>query len=114
MEWTPLGASDFMRVEYMLRLNGELAALRAAVLARFGVTLATTVVPVAGGEASPLLASHINIIERAIDDLAGVVRPEGLQATKTWRGENRDASFLDYRDVNRWFESLAIIRAAMV
>jgi len=114
MEWTPLGADDYMKVEYMQLLNAQFEELRGMAEAIFDRTLPLMTVPVVNGEASWLLTGHINVIERGINSLASLVRPEGLKPTRTWLGENRDIPLLDYNDVNRWFESLALIKAAML
>ena len=54
-------------------------------------------------------AEFINQIERRLDALAGASPPQGWQATKTWRGGNNDDRWLDFNDVNRWFDNLHLI-----
>ncbi|MCL2236574.1 MAG: hypothetical protein FWB98_09085 [Defluviitaleaceae bacterium] len=46
-------------------------------------------------------ADFINGIEGRISALSG-----GLAQTKTWHGADADNQWLDYRDVNRWFDNL--------
>ena len=54
-------------------------------------------------------AGFINEIERRLDASAGSSPPQGWQATKTWLGGNRDDRWLDFNDVNRWFDNLNLI-----
>ena len=96
-------ANDFMSLDILNRLNTEfreLAALR-------GVTI-----PQIADVNQTLLPNinTINVIERNIDTLAQAVPQITVPATKTWLGGLQDKKFLDYNDVNRWFDSLAIIR----
>lgn len=54
-------------------------------------------------------ADFINQIERRLDALAGQSPPQGWQGTKTWRGGNGDNNWLDFSDINRWFNNLEIL-----
>ena len=116
MEWRPLGAEDFMDIEFIRRLDGEfleLAGLREEIFGERGDVWGLGLFTFSGVSALAS-AAFMNRIERNIDALAGVVPPVGMQPTKIWRGENLDREFLDFRDVNRWFESVAIIRASFL
>ena len=110
----PLGRDDFMKVEYIEWISGEMETLRRMAEALFGRQLPAVFIPVAGGEAAVVLVSHINAIEAGIEQLGQLVGPPAeMKPTRIWRGEDKDDPFLDYRDVNRWFESLRLIRGAM-
>jgi len=95
--------NDFMSVAIFNSLNTEFREL--SVLR--GVT-----VPQITSVNNNLLpnANVINTIERNIDILAAAQPPVAVPATKTWFGGTDDEKWLDYNDVNRWFESLALIR----
>lgn len=116
MEWVPLGAEDFMDIEYIRRLDEEfleLAALREEIFGErgdvWGLGLFTS-----SGDSALATVAFMNRIERNIDALAGIAPPEGMKPTRVWRGGNLDREFLDFRDVNRWFESVAVIRASLL
>ena len=85
---------DFLEVSVFEELNG-LFAEAAAALGVLGVVQLN----LAAGVATVPDVQFINTIERNLERL-------GADDTKTWLGEDRDAQWLSFRDVNRWFESL--------
>ena len=90
-------ADDFLEVAVLERLNelfAEVAGLRGVALTPLDLSRGTATVPT---------ASFINTIERNLEQL-------GAAGTKVWLGEDSDAVWLDYRDVNRWFNSLELLR----
>ena len=103
-----LTENDFMTLDILNRLSTELNELAE----RKGVAITGL-----GAIDQNLLptAAFINNIERNIDNLAAATPPAIVPKTKTWLGlgEGKDEKWLDYNDVNRWFESLAIIRGAL-
>jgi len=103
---------DYLNIEDIRALNTEMAALAALRESIFGA--APPVVNVATNQGVMTMATpdYVNQIERNIDALAGAAPPPGMQPTRTWLGENRDVPLLSFRDVNRWFESLRVIRAS--
>jgi len=104
---------DYLSIEDIRRLNEEImavAALRREVVGDVGVVNIVTNM----GTATMATPEYINQIERNIDALAGGVPPVGMQLTRVWLGEGRDVPFLSFRDVNRWFESVALVRASLL
>ncbi|MCL2168862.1 MAG: hypothetical protein FWB74_02425 [Defluviitaleaceae bacterium] len=89
---------DFLEVSVFDELNrgfAEIAALRGV-----GGILP---LDLAAGTATVPTAAFINTIERNLERL-------GVAGTKVWIGEDRDAQWLSYRDVNRWFEGIESLR----
>jgi hypothetical protein len=91
---------DFMGIEVFERLDEEFVALSA----RLGVDVLR--LNLAAGVATIPCFEYINIIERNLDRLSAAVPDVDIAPTKTWLGEDKDEAWLDYKDVNRWFESL--------
>lgn len=99
-----------MDIDHMRQLNTEFTAvaqLRNNVLG--GITPITMLL-VGPGTLTVPTPQFVNTIERNLDELAAGTSVAGLEPTKTWLGEDRDGRFLDYKDVNRWFESLRLLR----
>jgi len=103
------GPDDFLGLDVFVSLNAEFLQIEAARRA-VGRPVQLVQLDLSAGMATVPTAAFINIIERNLDRLAGAGRPAQMEATKTWLGEDRDAAWLDYRDVNRWFASLAVLR----
>ena len=105
---------DYLSIEDIRVLNTEMAALAALGEEIFGA-MATPIVNIntAQGINTMPTPSYINQIERNIDALADAAPPAAIQPTRTWLGENRDVPRLSFRDANRWFESLRLIRASL-
>jgi len=114
MQYTPLTAKDYMKIDYIYMLNDEMINLREIAVQIFDNFMPFRMVPAISGEASVVTVDHINQIELAIGDLAAILRPAGLKPTRLWLGENSDNPLLDYTDVNRWFESFAVLRQALM
>jgi len=116
MNWTPLTAQDFMTIEYIIRLDAEFQAVAALRGELFGTMPAVTSLAffARNGIAAPAELALFNTIERNIDVLAGDAPPEGMLPTRLWRGEFADDPFLDFSDVNRWFDSLRLIRGSLM
>jgi len=105
---------DYLNIEDIRALNvemTELAGMRASI---FGADTPVVGINTATGAATMPTPAFINQIERNIDALAGAVPPAGMQPTRTWLGEGRDMPLLSFRDANRWFESLRLIRASLM
>ena len=107
-------SQDFLSIEDIMALSTEMAALaqmRGAILG-----LAAPVVNINTGMGVLTMATpdFINQIERNIDALAGSAPPAAMQRTRTWLGEGRDVPLLSFRDANRWFESLVLIRQSLL
>jgi len=116
MGWRLLVAGDFMRIEYIVELDAEFLAV--ALLRRDVFGVLPVVAPLGfftqGGFGAMADVALFNQIERNIDVLAGVTPPAGMPPTRIWRGGLLDVPFLDYTDVNRWFESLRLIRESLM
>jgi hypothetical protein len=104
---------DYLSIEDIRALNTEMAALAALREDIFGA-VATPVVDIntVHGINTVPTPNYINQIERNIDALAGAAPPAVMEPTRTWLGENRDVPGPSFRDANRWFESLVLIRAS--
>ena len=108
---------DFLSINDIMDLNTEMQALARLREDIFGVGQGESVVRNLDthlGINTMASADFINQIERNIDALAGTVPPVGMEPTRTWQGENRDAPLLSFRDANRWFASVAIIRQSLM
>ena len=114
MSFEPLTAEDFMSIDHMRQLNAEFESLEDLRKRIFGTDAGITLINVAQGTQTIPTPQFINIIERNIDTLTGATPLYGMEPTKTWLGESRDLEFLNYKDVNRWFESLNLIRASLM
>lgn len=99
---------DFMSHEIIAELNRQMQEL--------ALMRGVSIISLATGQGILMGATihFFNSIERNIDALAGSSPPMGMQPTRTWLGEYNDVPLLSYRDVNRWFESVELIRAAYV
>ena len=97
---------DFLNLDVFERLNAEFSRL--AAVRGVGVPLLN----LSAGIATLPLPAFINTIERNLDALARATPTATIPPTKTWLGEDRDGAWLNFEDVNRWFESLVIIGGA--
>jgi len=104
--WIPVTAVDFMRLEYIVNAvanQHEVASLFFSALDRRVVIHDPDMS--AGAYTIPF-PDLVNIIEDNITALsAGGYRPPDMEPTRHWLGEDSDAPFLSYRDVNRWYVS---------
>ena len=101
--------NDFLNIAHIVQLNNEmqsLAALRNEVIG--GNTNMGTIDTSAGVFTVPT-PEFVNVIESNLEVLSAGV-DVGIEPRKTWLGEDRDVVRLDYRDVNRWLDSLRILR----
>ncbi|MCL2376303.1 MAG: hypothetical protein FWC76_02790 [Defluviitaleaceae bacterium] len=106
---------DYLSIEDIRELNTEMQALAGLREEIFGANLgAVRNLDISLGVTTMAGMDFINQIERNIDALAGTAPPAGMEPTRTWQGENRDAPLLSFRDVNRWFGSMAIIRQSLM
>jgi len=105
---------DHLSIEDIRVLNAEMAELATLRTEIFEAPVQFVSLNTNQGVTTIATPSYINQIERNIDALAGGAPPVGMQPTRTWLGENRDAPLLSYRDANRWFGSLALIRASLL
>ena len=110
MTWTNLTAESFLTPDMVTAINNETTTLAMFIVMRLGWQPPLVLPEVVRGTLTVPTAEFVNRIERNIDSLARDIR-HMVPATKTWLGEDRDAEFLSYKDVNRWAESLGIIRA---
>jgi len=101
-----LTENDFMTADLLIALDTECRAL--AALRGVAVTALAAI-----NQSLLPNTTFINSIERNIDTLARANPPIAVPATKTWLGGLKDEEWLNYNDVNRWFESLAIIRRTL-
>ena len=115
MEHRTFTSQDYLSIQDIRALNTEMAALAALRESIFGA-LAVPVVNIntAMGMTTIPTPDFVNQIERNIDALADGAPPVAMQPTRTWLGEGRDAPLLSFRDANRWFESLALIRQSLL
>ena len=98
------GANDFLEVAVFERLNelfAEVGGIRGVAAVPLDLSQGMATVPT---------AAFVNVIERNLDALARGAPPAGMESTKTWLGGDADEAWLDYRDVNRWFDSLERLR----
>ena len=100
---------DYLSIEDIRELNTEMQALALAL----GVLAQVSNLDTDLGTSTMATPALINQIERNIDVLAGAALPAEMQPTRTWQGENRDVPLLSFRDVNRWFESIGIIKQSL-
>jgi len=116
MDWTPLAAHDYMRIDYINRLNAEFQAVADLVQEIFGTRPAVMPLGIFTQHGMAAMAEVLLFeqIERNIDALSAVTRPERMPPTRMWRGGHLDDPFLDYTDVNRWFDSLRLIRLSLL
>ena len=108
---------DFLSINDIMSLNTEMQSLARLREDIFGVGQGGGVVRNLDthlGAYTMASADFINQIERNIDALAGTVPPAGMEPTRAWQGENRDALLLSFRDVNRWFDSVTMIRRSLM
>ena len=105
---------DYLNIEDIRALNTEMAALAVLREEVFGVPMPVVNISSAMGVLTIAVPDFINQIERNIDALAGTAPPADMQPTRTWLGEGRDVPLLSFRDANRWFESLALIRQSLL
>ena len=98
-------ADDFLNIEDFRQIEDEIAKIankRGVLVQPLDLSQGVATIP---------MASFINIIEKNISALTEGLSIDGLEPTKTWMGEDGDENWLDYKDVNRWFDTLEIIRA---
>jgi len=103
------GPDDFLELSVFESLEAEFVQLEAARRAA-GRPVTLLRLDLSAGIATVPTPQFINVIEQNLLRLAGNPRPAGMQGTRNWLGEDRDWRWLNYRDVNRWFESLEILR----
>ena len=104
---------DFLSIEDIRELSTEMTALAHMRQEIFGTVAPLFHLDISLGITTMASAEFINRIERNLDMLAGTAPPAGMEPTRTWQGENRDVPLLSFRDANRWFESVAFIRASL-
>ena len=114
MEHRVFTRQDYLNIEDIRALDMEMAALAALREEIFGPAAAIAALNTGQGAATIATPDFINRIERNIDALAGAAPPEAMQPTRTWLGEGRDIPLLSFRDANRWFESLSLIRQSLL
>jgi len=105
---------DYLSIEDIRELNTEMAALAALREEIFGLAVPVVNINTGAGMNTTPTPQFVNQIERNIDVLAGGAAPGAMEPTRTWLGEGRDVPLLSFRDVNRWFGSLVLIRASLL
>ena len=98
-------AESFLNVQVFERLNGEFSRLMIRRQMRGMSVVGIALLGLSAGEGTAPTADFINRVERNLDGLAAGLGISDL-GTKVWLGEDRDERWLDFNDVNRWFESL--------
>ncbi|MDR1210439.1 MAG: hypothetical protein LBK41_09045 [Clostridiales bacterium] len=103
-------ADDYLEICVMDELNGRFADAAALFASELSRRVAILALDTSGGIYTVPFAEYINVIEDNLRRLtANGYYPQGMEAPKTWAGEDGDMKFLDYRDVNRWFESVRLV-----
>jgi len=105
---------DYLSIEDIRALNTEMAELATMREEVLGAAVPVVNISTTQGINTMATPDFINQIERNIDVLAGGAAPGAMQPTRTWLGENRDVPLLSFRDANRWFESLRLIRQSLL
>ena len=105
---------DYLSIDDITTLNTQMTTLAAKRREILGEDAALSTLNTSMGVTTMATVDLINQIERNIDALAGAAPPAAMQTTRTWLGEARDVPLLSFRDVNRWFESLALIKASLM
>ena len=114
LDWEPIEPGqlgerflDFPTVE---RLFAEQAALAALVLEHLDRAVALELPDLSAGTATVPFAEFVNSIERNTARLLGADAVAGTRPAVRWRGGLHDARRISYDDVNRWHESLRLLR----
>lgn len=102
-----LTAQDYMRPEHINNLWQEMLQLRDSM----GMSISLNIIPFIGmgGNAVPILFNMIEDNLRIFSNASGITIPQ----TRLWRGGDADRPRLSFRDVNRWYDTLRIIRLGL-
>ena len=106
-----LAISDI--IAFVTAMNRCATALR-----NRGTTVTLEPIDTTGGAFTVANPEFINRIEANLRLLLAAAarvggNPQGIQPTRTWRGERRDWPRLDFNDANRWFDTITQIEGAM-
>ena len=105
---------DYMNFGHIREVAGHMERIRLLKGQLFGINFALGSIHLALDMLTFPTPAFFNIIERNIGILALGNEPQGLPPTRTWYGENRDNPRMDYRDINRWYESLDMIEREII
>ena len=107
IEWSNLNKDSFMKIEYIGYFVFCIEKIKGLLFSWFGREVELLDISVSEGIKTIPFVDYINRIEDNIRRLSEMgFKPPYMLPCKEWKGEEEDLIRLDYRDVNRWFESL--------
>lgn len=105
--------NSFLNIGHIIELWKSMQFLRKIKSEKLGVDTILIDLQINQSTAIIPTSTYINNIETNIERLALGTKAEKDIKTKIWQGENFDNPRLNYKDANRWFESINLIWGSM-
>ena len=112
--WVNITASDYMSIAFINQVRDNTLHVYDLVATYLHSSPKNFDIDTNAGYQTQPLPEYLNLIERNLDYLQSAITWDvNRQASRTWLGEYDDVPAFSYRDVNRWFHDLLIMKLAL-